>query len=394
MVLTVLGGIIVAAAACFAGYRSLLRSENRGTLVFKWVFSVVLVAGGIFVLRRLPVLAWPVAVLIPSVILGLMWAPSFGAIVARPLMGIFDGGSQEVEPQPFYSIAETKRRKGLYQEAAEEVRGQLEKFPADLTGTLLLGAILAEDLKDLPSTRQLIREWLDRPHVTPQGATAVLQALADWELQTGLDPEAARGCLERIVRDYPGTQFSHMAEQRIAHLPTPEYLLEARDNTAVDLRRGEKDIGLRPDFAGNAPDPDSDNPESLAESYVEQLRRHPADTDAREKLALLYAEYFKRLDLAAEQLEQLMSMPSETPKHVARWLNLLATLHVKVGGDLAAAERTLRRIIDRFPDSASATQAFERLASLNSEMRATQKPTLKTLGHYEKNLGLRQQPKI
>jgi tetratricopeptide (TPR) repeat protein len=387
--LTVMGPLVLAAAACVAGYRSLRRSENPATLVFKWILSAVLVGGGIAVLRGFPVLAWPVVVLIPAAILGLMWAPSMAAIVARPLTGLFDGGNEEVEPQPFYSIAEAKRRKGLYLEAAQEVRCQLEKFPGDLTGTLLLGAILAENLKDLPGTRQLIQEWLDRPNVAPQGAATVLQSLADWELQIGRDPEAARACLERIVHDYAGTQFSHQAQQRIAHLPAPEYLRQAAENAALDLPPGEKDIGLRPGFTGNAPAGESDNPESLAQSCVEQLQRHPADTETREKLAQLYAEHFQRLDLAADQLEQLIALPAETTKHVARWLNLLATLHVKIGGDVPAAEQALRRIIDRFPNSASASLALERLASLNLELRATQKTAIKTLGQYEKDLGLK-----
>ncbi len=360
--LTGIGVLIIAAAACFAGHRSLKRSEDPPKLIFKWIFSVVLIGGGLELLHRFPVVSWPAVVLLPAAILGLLWAPNIGAIVASPLTGLFDGGDEEVEARPLYSMAETKRRKGLYAEAARDVRGQLEKFPADLTGTLLLGAIMAENLNDLAGARQLIHQWLDRPNVGPQGVAAVLHSLADWELQIARDPEAARACLERIVHDYPGTQFSHLARQRIAHLPAPEFLRATGQNAAVDLPQGEKHIGLLSDFVGNAPASDSDNPESLAEAYVEQLRRHPADVEAREKLAMLYAEHFKRLDMAAEQLEQLIALPAETPRHIARWLNVLATLNINIGGDMPAAERALRRVIDRFPESGGATQAFERLA--------------------------------
>ena len=79
-------------------------------------------------------------------------------------------------------------------------------------------------------------------------------------------------------------------------------------------------------------------PSALASQYVSQLNKHPADTDTREKLAVLYAENFGRLDLAVDQLEQLIALPEETPKHVTRWLNLLATLHISVANDEAERE--------------------------------------------------------
>src|SRR5208282_5327850 len=99
----------------------------------------------------------------------------------------------------------------------------------------------------------------------------------------------------------------------------------------------------------------------------------------REKLAVLYAEEFQRLDLAADQLEQLIGLPAEPPKHVARWLNLLATLHIKVAHDAAAAESALHRIIERFPGGALAAMAVSRLASLQSEFKSSQRTPVKTL---------------
>src|SRR5271165_3751754 len=89
---TILGLLIVAAAVCFAGYRSLRSSEDPPKLVLKWVLSVVLVGGGIYMLRGFPVAMWPVVVLIPAIILGIMWAPTVGEFVAKPLTGMFDGG--------------------------------------------------------------------------------------------------------------------------------------------------------------------------------------------------------------------------------------------------------------------------------------------------------------
>ena len=77
------------------------------------------------------------------------------------------------------------------------------------------------------------------------------------------------------------------------------------------------------------------------------------DSDTREKLALLYAEKFQRLELAVDQLEQLIAHPSESVAHIGRWMNLFATLYIKHGGDIVGAEQVLHRLIERFPKSAA-----------------------------------------
>jgi hypothetical protein len=135
--------------------------------------------------------------------------------------------------------------------------------------------------------------------------------------------------------------------------------------------------------------PPVQDPEALADEYVKQLEKHPSDSATRENLAFLYAEHFKRLDLAVDQLEQLIAFPNETPRNKVRWLNLLADLHIHHGKDLAAAEAALRRIIAQFPSAAFTDPAAARLATLEAEMKGGRPTALKTLGHYEKNLGLK-----
>jgi hypothetical protein len=96
------------------------------------------------------------------------------------------------------------------------------------------------------------------------------------------------------------------------------------------------------------------------------------------------------MDLAVDQLEQLIAFPNETPRHIVQWLNLLADLHIRCGRDLAGAEAALRRILEQFPSPALAEPALARLAALQGELKAGQITQVKTLGHYEKNLGLKQ----
>ena len=97
---------------------------------------------------------------------------------------------------------------------------------------------------------------------------------------------------------------------------------------------------------------------------------YPLDNQAREDLAMLYAEGFHRLDLATEQLEQLIAQPHAPDKQVARWLNLLVDLQVAEGNDPTSARQSAQRIVDRFPGSPAAEQARRRLATLNLEWRA------------------------
>ena len=381
-------GLVLLAVACpYAAYRCLQKSAEPLALAAKWLITAGLIVGTIMVLRIFPTPMWPVIVVIPAMTVGIMWAPSIGAMIAGAMGGGMDGGTTELEAQPFYSIAEAKRRLNLYDEAVQLVRAELEKFPNDFPGTMLLATIQAEDMKDLPAATATLEGWMQSGAATLPGISSALTALADWHLQIAQDLPAARQALERIVQMMPDTPLAHRAMQRLAHLPTVEHLKNLHSTTTLDLRPGEKDIGLRRDFKPAAP---GINPEALAESLVLQLQEHPADTQAREKLAVVYAEHFHRMDLAADQLEQLIGFPNETPKHIAQWLNLLADLHIRVGHDAAAAEAALRRILERFPNTALVDPTMARLASLLGELKAGQETQIKRLGHYEKNIGLKQ----
>jgi tetratricopeptide (TPR) repeat protein len=378
--------VLVLPTLAFLAYRLYCRSEDRRSLVLKWVVSVPLILLLLHVIRIHSPYT-PILLLFPAMILGLLWAPSLGALLASPLTGAFDGGTEETEAKPFYFIAEGKRRKGLYEEAIAEVRKQLEKFPGNFEGYMKLASIQMEDLKDLSAAQSTLNEFLELPDPVSNEITAALHLLADWQLQFGKDGQAAIASLQRIVELYPGTPFAHAAEQRIARLGSADETRRVRYHSKFTVGPGERDIGLRKE---STPVSAPADPHALAEEYVRQLEAHPSDTDTREKLAVLYAEEFQRLDLAADQLEQLIGLPAEPPKHVVRWLNLLATLHIKVAHDAAAAESVLRRIIEKFPGSALATMALSRLATLQSELKPGEKSPTKALGAFQKDLGLKQ----
>ena len=368
-------------------YRGFVNSDSRRELVIKWVVSAVLFLI-IWLISLTKFVFKPLLILIPAVLFGLMWTSNICNILFRPLTGIFDGEGDENELKPFYFIAEAKRRKGLHQEAVAEVRRQLERFPGHVEGMMKLAALQAEELHDLHAATQTLNELLQQPGLPANNAFAALQTLADWQINLGRDTAAARKSFERIIQMFPDSSFSHNAEQRLAHLDGVTKTREFRERAVFKVPTGQRDIGLRQPFLQvESPQPTAD---ALAAEYVAQLEKHPNDTDTRQKLAILYAEEFERLDLAVNQLEQLAALPNATPRDIAQWLNQLATLHIRHGNDLPAAGNALRRIIDRFPKSADASRAEARLAALQGELKAATTTTAaKALGAYEKDLGLK-----
>jgi tetratricopeptide (TPR) repeat protein len=370
------------------GYRTLMNSDDRRTLLRKWAFSVFLILVIAVMASSLHTVSKPLWLFIPTSILGIIWVPSAVFRAFKPLTDVFDGGSDEGEAKPFYYLAEGKRRKGLYEEAATEIRKQLELFPGDAEGLMKLAALQAEDMGDLPAATATLNELLEQPGLPPSKSVAALQTLADWQMKLGRDPAAARVSFERIIQMFPDSSFSHTAEQRLAHLDGVSQTRDFREKAVFKVPYRERGLGLRND--GPQPESPEVDADALAAEYVAQLEKHPNDTETREKLAMLYAGQFERLDLAVSQLEQLAALPNETPQHIAHWLGLLATLYIRHGHDMEAAENALRRIIDRFPKSAAATRAVARLATLQEELKAATTTTAaKALGVYEKNLGLK-----
>jgi len=113
------------------------------------------------------------------------------------------------------------------------------------------------------------------------------------------------------------------------------------------------------------------------------------DTEVREKLAVLYADHYQRLDLATDQLEQLISQPSQPMKQVVHWLNLLADLQVRHHADFDQAWLTLGRIIQLYPNHPAADLARNRMDLLRLEFKGKETSQAVKLGSYEQNIGLK-----
>ncbi|HXI73613.1 MAG TPA: tetratricopeptide repeat protein [Verrucomicrobiae bacterium] len=375
-------------------FRLLKRSDAPAKLVFKWIFTAAMMAlmifwvvpqfkeGGFAAIAAIGLAGvW-------GLVMTITWRHSLIDLVANPIASLYDGGKEEVEPKPFYSIANSKRKTNKPLEAIVEVRRQLAKFPNDYEGVTLLAGIQAEDLQDLASAEITFNHFSDRPDAPPKQVAAALTQLADWHLKIAKDVDSARAVLEKIIARYPETSLATQAAQRIAHLGgTEKILLAAKDRLAVAVPEGVQNIGLLDSTAFLRPA--EVDPEKQAADYVKHLEQHPQDTEAREKLAIIYARHYQRLDLAAQQLEQLINEPNQPAKRVAQWLNLLADLQIEGGADYETARVTLEKIVERFPDWAVADIARSRLGRLKLEIKGKLETPDKKLGVYEQNIGLK-----
>jgi tetratricopeptide (TPR) repeat protein len=386
---------------CFRLLKRVKRGDGPPETVFKLLFSVALAAGEYFVVRStvkhlgaglmadFGMLLLVAGVIVAgAVALSVVWAPQISALLISPLTNVFDGGNEPPEPKPLYSIAQTKRKRGKYLEAVVEIRRQLDRFPNDFEGVMLLAGIQAEDLQDLPGAEVTLNHFCSRPVAPPQQVAAAMNQLADWHLKLAQDADSARAALENITTRFPDTGLALLAAQRIAHLGgAEELLLAAHDRQPVAMPEGVKNVGLLESAAHLVPA--ETGPAKLAAAYVKHLELHPRDTEIREKLAVIYADHYQRLDLAAGELEQLIEEPNQPAKRVARWLNLLADLQIRCGADYDTVRRTLEKIGERFPNGSVAELARMRLNSLKLELKGKTPSQAVKLGVYEQNLGLK-----
>lgn len=376
-------------------FSAIKNSAEPAKIVFKLGLSVALVAGEFFYARSLlkhggDLVAFVVAGSIAAcgIALSILWTPHISGFLFRPLTDLLDGGNEPPEKKPFYSIAISKRKLGKPLESVVELRKQLAKFPKDFEGVMLLASVQAEDLTDLPGAEITLSNFCKSSGAPPKQVAAAFTQLADWHLKLAQDADSARAALEQIIERYPDSELSLQAQQRIAHLGgTEKILLAANDRQPVVVPEGANNLGLRESAAFIVPE--EVQPGKQAAAYVKHLEEYPQDTEVREKLALIYAKDFKRLDLATLELAQLINEPRHPPKMVVHWLNLLANLQIELGADCATVRGTLEKIVSGFPNLPVADLARRRLARLESELRGHKETPSIKLGVYEQNIGLK-----
>ncbi len=370
----ILSLVIVLGFGVWMLIRTLQNSDSPGTFAKKGLATILVVGftvffGAFFLSKGNPVLSAFVPVFTAAfcIVIGITWAPEAAQTLAKPLTGVFDGSTMDHEARPLYAIAEARRKRGYYEEAIAETEKQLQRFPGDLTGTLLLIDLHGKDLKAMAEAQSAVESYLEHGPHHPKNTFLALAHLADTYVEHHQNLDAARHCFQRIEQLCEGTEQALTAAQRIAHLGTEESLAERKEGRRIQLKTYDQRIGLRTESPIIAR-PEK-TPEEQAQEYVEQLDAFPLDVEARENLALLYANHYGRLDMAMDQLDTLIGYPKQPKKLVAKWYNLKADLHVKIGGDIAAARAELESIRQKFPNTAHASQAEKRIPYLNLELK-------------------------
>jgi tetratricopeptide (TPR) repeat protein len=381
------------AGASWAYVQLLKRSEEPGTIVIKTLITLGMVAGFIFFIAPLVAAGGPSAIggllitLVLSLIVAILWRHHIIELILRPFTTLFTGGSQPPDPAPFFSIARAKRQQQLFDEAIEEIHHQLERFPDDYSGLMLLAEIQAVNLHDLSGAAETVERVCAAHADRPRQVAGALSTLADWRLQIAHDRDAALALFERIRDTFPNHPVAMDATQRIAHLPAQEMLDQQGQLRTITLKETPKAV-IR-DRSEVKVELKTETPDEAIARLVGQLEVHPQDRSAREELAGLYAGHLHDASLAVEQLELLLKQPGHEKASIVRWLNLMADYHIRIGSDLKSAEAVLVRIEQRYPGSPAATQASKRKMLLGRELKGNEKSRDVHLGSYERDLGLR-----
>jgi hypothetical protein len=115
---------------------------------------------------------------------------------------------------PLYTRALAKRDLGKYRDAEIAILRELEKREDDFDGWMLLAELYANQFHELAEAERVIVQVCAQPTVTRPQVALALNRLADWHLQLGKDPAAARRTLEEICRRFPATHLADTARQR------------------------------------------------------------------------------------------------------------------------------------------------------------------------------------
>ncbi len=273
--------------------------------------------------------------------------------------------------EPVYSRAIAKIKFNKYEDAEWEILRELEKCENDFEGWLLLAELYAVHFHDLAVADQTIYDLCDQSNLTGSQISVALHRLADWHLNLGEDPVAARRALEIICERVPGTHLERMARQRLDQIPaTREAWRELRKPKRIRLPA----LGDQLEAAAGPDASEVSRAEAVrrANQWVEKLKQNPNDAAAREELARLFAERLEKADLAIEQVELLLGMPGQPAPKMAEWLALQAAWHLKYRRDGEAARGLLQRLVREYPQTPQAFSAQRRLNLMEMERKMRQ----------------------
>jgi len=266
---------------------------------------------------------------------------------------------------PSYARALGRIKRGHYAEAEQEVIQQLEEKADDYAGWMMLAELYAEQFGQLNEAEQTVLELCDQPGLSSFDVSRALTRLADWQLNRGDNPAAARATLEQLIRRCPGTPFARTAENRIRQLPVDvAELRERRQPRVIQLgalrAESPREIPLK-----SAPAVDRLEAQAEAATLQARLEIRADDLVTRLRLARVCVERLGQLEAGLTQLRLLRESPSVTAGQEAEALAIEAAWRLRVFRDEPTARVLLNRLLAEYPENPQSLAARRQLDLLD-----------------------------
>lgn len=275
---------------------------------------------------------------------------------------------EEASQPANYARAIGQMRFGRYDDAEMAVIGELERHEDDFEGWMMLAELYAVHFGDLSAADETVRELCDQPGTTISDCAVALHRLADWQLNIGKNPVAAREALEGICLKYPGTHLDRMARQRINRLPaTREELLDPAGRRRIRLPSSRASAVGSPVSVG--PEMSEADAQAQAKSCADKLERDPSDVAVRERYAQLLSDHLNRHESGLEQLRTLLDFPDQPEEKRAEWLSRAAEIELRQQKNFEAATELLHELVRQYPRSPQAFPAQRQLSLLLMEAK-------------------------
>ena len=249
--------------------------------------------------------------------------------------------------RPRYAQVTIFNNFGKYEEAEREIVNQLEKAPDDFEGWLLLAEVYATKQNDLKGAHEAVMQLVHQDDVSAPQKSEALRKLADWHLNIGENPKAARAALEELIRLLPGTIAAQRARQRLDSMPK-------------DQQEYRQSLEVKPVVVAQVPEPDireldrrapsgrvsvSDAERAEARGELEKV----AALESRGRAAEALGDSEEGLDEALRELKTLCELPELPEAQWVRWMHCRARWLWERRKDADGAIELMNEVESRFP---------------------------------------------
>jgi predicted negative regulator of RcsB-dependent stress response len=130
---------------------------------------------------------------------------------------LYTGSNENFRIAPEYSVAEARAQAGKYQEAIDEYRQVILKYPDDMYPHLRIADIALKHLQDVNTAELDLMTALAKASGADSSSLAAGR-LADLYQLTLHNPGRALDVMKQLREKIPGTKQANLAEERIAIL--------------------------------------------------------------------------------------------------------------------------------------------------------------------------------